>query len=259
MIDLDGRRAFVTGAGRGIGQAIAVALAEHGCRVAINDLSADRLEETAETIPSRGSKPLLVPGDVSSSALVASLVAAIDKKFGAIDILVNNAGVISARLVEDISDDEWDRVLRVNLTAMFYTCRAVVPQMKERHSGKIINIGSNAAKTGEKLLTHYSASKFGVLGFTQALAMELAPYHVNVNSVCPVWCDTDMMKSMAPVYAEIANSSPEAMLAEWSAHNPWGRTAQPVDVARMCVFLVSDYAEFITGQGVNVSGGEEVH
>ena len=259
MIDLGGKRALVTGAGRGIGQAVAVALAEHGCKVAVNDLSGDRLEETAQAIRSHGSEVLVVPGDVSSSAVVASLAGELDESFGGVDILVNNAGVISARLLEDISDEEWDRVLRVNLTAVFYTCRAFVPQMKLRGSGKIINVGSNAAKTGEKLLTHYSASKFGVLGFSQALALELAAHHVNVNCVCPVWCDTNMMRDMAPLYARIENTSVEEMLASWSSQNPWGRTARPVDVAKMCVFLASDYAEFITGQALNVSGGEEVH
>jgi NAD(P)-dependent dehydrogenase (short-subunit alcohol dehydrogenase family) len=234
-------------------------MAEHGCRVAVNDLTSERLEETAQSIRSCGTDPLVVAGDVSSSSVVGSLVRQVDEGFGGIDILVNNAGVISALLVENISDEEWDRVLRVNLTAMFYTCRAVVRQMKQRGSGKIINVGSNAAKTGEKLLTHYSASKFGVLGFTQALALELAPHHVNVNCVCPVWCDTNMMRGLAPVYAKMENSSPEAMLAKWSSQNPWGRTAQPVDVAKLCVFLASDYAEFITGQGLNVSGGEELH
>jgi meso-butanediol dehydrogenase / (S,S)-butanediol dehydrogenase / diacetyl reductase len=259
VIDLSGKRALVTGAGRGIGQAIAVAMAEHGCRVAINDLTADRLEATAQRIAGQSTEPLLVPGDVGSSATVNSLVRTVTERFDGIDILVNNAGVITALLMEDISDEEWERTLRINLTAMFYTCRAVVPQMKQRGSGKIINVGSNAAKTGEKLLTHYSASKFGVLGFSQALAMELAAHHVNVNCVCPVWCDTNMMASMAPVYAEFANSTPEAMLTEWAAANPWGRNAQPTDVAKMCIFLASDYAEFITGQGVNVSGGEELH
>jgi len=259
VIDLGGRRAFVTGAGRGIGQAVAVALAEHGCRVAVNDLTAERLEETAQSIRSHGAEVLVVGGDVSSSSVVGSLVSQVDESLGGIDILVNNAGVISALLVEDISDDEWERVLRVNLTATFYTCRAIVPQMKRRGSGKIINVGSNAAKTGEKLLAHYSASKFGVLGFSQALALELAAHHVNVNCVCPVWCDTNMMRDMAPVYAHIENSTPEAMLALWSSQNPWGRNARPVDVAKMCVFLASDYAEFITGQGLNVSGGEELH
>jgi len=259
VIDLGGRRALVTGAGRGIGQAVAIALAEHGCRVAVNDLTADRLDETVQSIRSHGAEALIAAGDVSSSSAVRSLVSQVDESFGGIDILVNNAGVISALLVENISDEEWDRILRVNLTAAFYTCRAIVPQMKRRGSGKIINVGSNAAKTGEKLLAHYSASKFGVLGFTQALALELAAYHVNVNCVCPVWCDTNMMKDMAPVYAQIENSSAEAILASWSSQNPWGRTARPVDVAKMCVFLASDYAEFITGQGLNVSGGEELH
>ncbi len=259
MIDLSGKRALVTGAGRGIGQAIAVAMAEHGCRVAINDLTADRLDETAQRIASHNTEPLLVPGDVGSSATVNSLVRTATDRFNGIDILVNNAGVITALLMEDISDEEWERTLRINLTAMFYTCRAIIPEMKQRGSGKIINVGSNAAKTGEKLLTHYSASKFGVLGFSQALAMELAAHHINVNCVCPVWCDTNMMASMAPVYAEFASSTPEAMLTEWAAANPWGRNAQPQDVAKMCIFLASDYAEFITGQGVNVSGGEELH
>ena len=259
MIDLATGGALVTGAGRGIGRAVAVALAEHGCRVAVNDLTADRVEETASMIERLGGEVIIAAGDVSSSATVETAVATVREAFGDVDILVNNAGVISALLMEDIGDEEWDRVLRVNLTGVFYMCRAVVPLMKERGSGRIINIASNAAKTAEKLLTHYSASKFGVLGFSQALALELAPHHVNVNCVCPVWCDTDMMADMAPVYASFEGRSPEQLLAEWRTQNPWGRTALPTDVAKACVFLASDYAEFITGQGLNVSGGEEVH
>jgi meso-butanediol dehydrogenase/(S,S)-butanediol dehydrogenase/diacetyl reductase len=259
MIDLRARCALVTGAGRGIGRAVAVALAEHGCRVALNDITADRLSETASTIEDAGGQALVIAGDVGSSDQVTATVAATREAFGEIDILVNNAGVISALYMEDITDEEWDRILRVNLTGVFYTCRAVVPAMKERRAGRIVNIASNAAKTGEALLTHYSASKFGVLGFSQALALELAPHHINVNCVCPVWCDTNMMADMAPAYATFEGRSPDELLTEWREQNPWGRTALPTDVARACVFLASDYAEFITGQGLNVSGGEEVH
>jgi NAD(P)-dependent dehydrogenase (short-subunit alcohol dehydrogenase family) len=259
VIDLSDRCALVTGAGRGIGRAVAVALAAHGCRVALNDITAERLSETAGIIERAGGEAFLVAGDVASSRDVAATITATREAFGEIDVLVNNAGVISALLVEDITDEEWDRIIRVNLTGVFYMCRAIVPAMKERRAGRIINIASNAAKTGEALLTHYSASKFGVLGFSQALALELAPHHVNVNCVCPVWCDTNMMADMAPVYAAYEGRSPDELIALWREQNPWGRTAVPTDVAKACVFLASDYAEFITGQGLNVSGGEEVH
>ncbi len=259
MIDLHARVALVTGAGRGIGRAVATALAEHGCDVAINDLDDHRLQETATAIGELGGRVLALPGDVTSSAAVKQLVARVSAELGEVEILVNNAGVISALYMEDIDDHEWDRVLRVNLTGVFYMCRAVVPRMKERGSGRVINVASNAAKTGEALLTHYSASKFGVVGFSQALALECAPRHVNVNCVCPSWCDTNMMSEMAPVYARFEQRPPEELLAQWRAQNPWGRTATPGDIARACVFLASDYAEFITGQAINVSGGEEVH
>lgn len=259
MIDLQGRVALVTGAGRGIGRAVACALADHGCAVAVNELTEERLAGTAEAIVGRGGRSLAIAGDVTSSDSVARTVARTRAELGEIDILVNNAGVISAMYMEDIDDREWDRVVRVNLTGVFYMCRAVVPAMKARGSGRVINVASNAAKTGEALLTHYSASKFGVVGFSQALALECASRHVNVNCVCPSWCDTNMMSEMAPVYAEFERRSPEELLAQWRAQNPWGRTAMPSDIARACVFLASDYAEFVTGQAINVSGGEEVH
>jgi meso-butanediol dehydrogenase / (S,S)-butanediol dehydrogenase / diacetyl reductase len=126
-------------------------------------------------------------------------------------------------------------------------CRAALPEMRERRAGKIINIGSDSAKTGDRLLAHYCASKFGVLGFTQALALELAPFHVHANCVCPTWCETDMMRSLAETFGELQHATATEMMAEWSATNPWGRMAHPADVGLMCVYLASDYADYVTG------------
>ena len=255
-----GRVALVTGAGRGIGAAIAVRLASGGHRVAVCDVRAEGAERTARTIDPAGRRAIAVVADVSDAASVTGMIADVTGRLGSPDILVNNAGVISAVPFADLAEAEWDRVLGVNLKGQYLCARAVLPAMRRRGWGRIINIASDAGKTGEPYIAHYSASKFGVIGLTQSLALEYAREGITVNAVCPAITDTDMMEQLA---AEMEHSVPGPPAAGWRAafveEIPLGRPMAPADIAELCAFLAGDGAAAISGQAINVSGAHEMH
>ena len=254
MEGIKNRVALVTGGTRGIGLAIAEALASEGARVAINGSNPETTEIAARKIGGVG-----FPADVRDRAAVNKMVTDVVDRFGSLDILVANAGVISVSPVLEMSEKEWDLNFDVNAKGVFLTCQAAAKVMVEQSRGRIIAIGSSASKTAERFIAHYSASKFAVLGFVQGLALELAPHHINVNCVCPVMVETDMMELLAAEYARVMGGSPEAHRKSFHEEIPWGRMAQPKDVAKAVLFLASDQAEFITGEGLNISGGLEFH
>lgn len=254
------RVALVTGAGRGIGQAIASRLAGDGFAVAVNDVDAGGREVTAARIRAAGGVAIAVPGDVTSSTEVAAMVAAVSRELGPPDVLVNNAGVISVSPVTALDEQEWNRVLAVNLTGAFLCAKAVVGGMAERGWGRIVSIASDAAKTGEPFLAHYCASKFGLVGLTQSLALEVADRGVTVNAVCPAITATDMLEQLAGDYAALPEvGTPSAVRAAFVAEIPMGRVTAPEDVAEVTSFLCGEGAGFVSGQAINVSGGHEVH
>ena len=255
-----GRVALVTGAGRGIGAAIAKRLAADGHLVAVVDAHGGRAEQTARAIDPAGKRAAAVMADVSDAVSVSDMVAEVTNRLGAPGILVNNAGVISAAPFTELAESEWDRILGVNLKGQYLCARAVLPAMLRQGWGRIVNIASDAGKTGEPYIAHYAASKFGVVGLTQSLALEYARDGITVNAVCPAITDTDMMEQLA---RDMEGSGAPLPAAGWRAafvdEIPMGRPMAPEEIAGVCAFLAGDGAAAITGQAINVSGGHEVH
>jgi NAD(P)-dependent dehydrogenase (short-subunit alcohol dehydrogenase family) len=255
-----GRVALVTGAGRGIGAAIAARLAADGHRVAVCDVHKGRAERTAHGIDPGGEHAIAVVADVSDAASVAAMTAQVTDRLGAPGILVNNAGVISAAPFTELAEAEWDRILAVNLKGPYLCARAVLPAMRRQGWGRIISIASDAGKTGEPYIAHYSASKFGVIGLTQSLALEYAREGITVNAICPAITDTDMMEQLAEDMARSVAAEPAGgWRAAFVAEIPMGRAMVPAEIAEVCAFLAGDGAAAISGQAINVSGAHEMH
>lgn len=237
--------ALVTGAGRGIGKAIAIALAREGAKVIVNDVDIQIAETVVGEIKSLGRESLAIQADVSDSKEVNQMIDLTIKKFGRFDILINNAAIIKRGSIEELKEDDWDRVIDVNLKGTFNCMKAVVGIMKKQKYGKIVNISSIAGKIGD--LTSalcYGASKAGMICLAKSLARELAPYNINVNVVAPHAIKTDMSKEWS-----------EEKRKNIIANIPLGRMGEPEDIAEAVVFLVSDKAKFITGEVLDVNGG----
>lgn len=242
---LAGRVALVTGAATGIGRATAVALAHAGAAVAVNHLrQPDAAAQLVRELEALGARAAAFDADVTRAAEVARMVGAVEATLGPLDVLVNNAGVILEKLLTDTSEDEWDRLLAVDLKSVFLTARAVLPGMRARGRGAIVNIASDLGILGRANFTAYCAAKAGVIGLTRALAREVAP-HIRVNAVAPGAVNTSMV-------------SPELMSADSLAQElsvPQGRIAEPAEIAASVVFLASDLARFYCGQVLGPNGG----
>jgi len=251
---LAGRVAVVTGAGSGIGRGIASVLAREGAELVLTDLDLAAAERVAAELGGRGLRH-----DVTSAADCAAVVTRTLDERGRIDVLVNNAGVSRSTPFTELDEAEWDRVLDVNAKGVFLTTRAVVPHMVERRSGSVISISSMVGKEGIPFFTHYCASKFAVIGFTQALAKELAPHGVRVNAVCPGVVRTPLWDPLLEQLARTKSISPEAAWQEFVDGIPLGRPQDPEDIGEAVAFLASDRARNMTGQGVNVTGGMQLH
>lgn len=237
----------MTGAGSGIGAAVALALARNGASVAVNDLRPDAATATAEKIASMGGVALAVVADVTDPPSVSHLFATAVERFGTIDILVTCAGVLRSTRFEDIGESEWDLVLDVNLKGTFLCCQAALPIMKARRSGKVVIVASLAGRATSTLGgAHYTASKAGALGLARHLARETAPFGVNVNAVNPGVIDTPMVR---------LNASTER-LEQVQRGIPFGRLGTPEEVADLVVFLASDESRYITGAAIDIHGGE---
>ena len=282
MYDLNGKVAIVTGAGgrNGIGRAIATRLAREGADVVVTDIpesvTAIRAEDRAdgwEGLPSvvqeieaEGRQALGIFSDVSDSAQVDDMIRQVLDRFGKIDILVNNAGSRPGRdrvLVVDLEEDAFDEVMRVNVRGTYLCSRAVARHMTARgEGGKIIIISSGAGKRGIARYAVYCASKFALVGFTQALAQEMAAHRVNVNAICPGLVDTERVDFIAAALAEEGESAEEhraLMVQERSTRVPMGRIAQGGDIANMAAFLASAESDYMTGLSISVSGGSEMN
>jgi NAD(P)-dependent dehydrogenase (short-subunit alcohol dehydrogenase family) len=249
-----GRVALVTGAGRGIGRAIALALAREGADVAVSARTVPEIEAVAAEVAALGRRTLFLPLDVSDRAGILRAVAEATATLGPVDILVNNAGLHGSGPVQRMADAEWDAIVAVNLTAPMLLCRACLPHMYERGYGRIVNVASVAGKIGLKYGSAYSASKHGLIGFTRSLALEGARKGVTANAICPGWTETRMMDEAVEA-AALRTGRPEPEIrAAMLRDNPQGRAALPEEVAQVAVFLVRGAA--VTGQAVHVDGGE---
>jgi NAD(P)-dependent dehydrogenase (short-subunit alcohol dehydrogenase family) len=253
LFDLQGRRALVTGSARGIGAAIVRALARAGVRVAVSDIDLGAAEALAAEI---GSGAAAFQIDVRDRASTEEALTSGIAHLGGLDILCANAGVSTMRRAVDLTDEDWDFNFDVNARGVFLSnqiaCRYF---LAEKSKGVIVNTASLAAKVGAPLLAHYSASKFAVFGWTQALAREMAPHGIRVNAVCPGFVRTSMQEREIIWEVSLRGMTPEAVRAEYVSLTPMGRIEEPEDVADVVLFLASDAARFMTGQGINVTGG----
>ena len=242
---LDGKVALVTGASRGIGKAIALALASAGADIAINfagNISA--AEEVGSEIKALGRKVILVQGDVSNTEAAAEMIDKVVAELGKIDILVNNAGITRDGLLMRMKEEDWDAVLTTNLKGVFNCTKAAIKYMMKQKAGKIVNISSVVGIMGNAGQANYAAAKAGCIGFTKSVAKEVASRGINVNAVAPGFIATDMTAVL-----------PEKVVAEMEEGIPLKRAGQPQDVANAVLFLVSDEAAYITGQTLHVDGG----
>lgn len=235
---LGGRTVLVTGAGRGIGRSIATRFAEEGARVALVARTAKDLQETARLVEASGGRCLAIPADITEPGAAEACVARVEAELGPIDVLVNNAGVFLWRPFLQIKPEEWDRVIATNLTGAASFCRAVLPGMVARRSGRIVNVSSIHGMRGDANLAAHSAAKFGLIGLTQSLAREFREHNIAVNAVCP---------------GTVENKIDETGAADRSA--PLAEKLWPRDVARTVLFLASDDAAAITGAALEVYGG----
>ncbi|MCL4846538.1 MAG: SDR family oxidoreductase [Acidobacteria bacterium] len=253
---MDGHTVMVTGGGRGIGRAIALAFADAGARVAVASRTTADVERVAADLLRAGSEAMGVACDVTEAPSVAAAVGAIERRFGAIDVLVNNAGMAESAPLVEVTDASWARTLAVNLTGTFLCTRAVLPGMLALGWGRVINIASVAGRVGFRYSTAYCAAKHGVLGLTRALALETARRGVTVNAVCPGWVDTDMtIETIDRIAARTGRTRDEARAA-LERMSPQERLVAPDEVAAVALFLAGPSAAGLTGQALNVDGGE---
>ena len=245
MERLKERIAIVTGAGQGIGRALALGLAREGAKIVVAEINEKNAIAVKEEIDAAGGTAIALRTDVSDETSVQAMVADSLREFGSIDILINNAGILPVSSVEEMREEEWDRVIGTNLIGAFLCSRAVAGKFLQQGSGRVISITSGRAFQGAKNAAHYASSKAGIIGFSKSLALELAPRQITVNVICPGITDTAQPRG---------HQSEEQIYAQ-AQKIPLGRIGQPEDLVGTAVFLASDAAAFITGQTVIVNGG----
>jgi len=242
-MNLSDKVAIVTGSGRGIGKAIALKLAEDGANVVVNDV-AETVNAVAEEIKTMSRQALAVVADISSAPDVTRLVDTTIATYGRVDILVNNAGITRDQLLLRMSDEDWDKVLNVNLKSVFLCTRAVLKHMVKQRWGRIVNISSIVGIIGNPGQANYASAKAGIIGFTRTIAKEVASRSITVNAIAPGFIDTEMTQKL-----------PEEWKQQLKSRIPVGYLGTPRDVAEAVVFLASEEARYITGQVLNVDGG----
>ncbi len=245
MIDLSGKVILITGASRGIGRATALLAARVGATVAVNYVQMEMAaRKLVDEITNSGHRASAFQADVARLPEVQKMVAAVLKEFGQIDVLVNNAGVWTYGAIDTMPEAVWDETMNINLKSIYNCCRAVVPHMKARRQGTIINLASTAGQRGEAFHSHYAATKGAIISFTKSLAPELAPHNILVNCVAPGWVATDMSNEAITLESESIMRT-----------IPLRRAGTAEEIAGPIVFLASSYASYITGEVFNVNGG----
>lgn len=253
---LEGKVAVVTGGSRGIGAAIAQRFSREGAAVvlAANDAA---VHETAAALAAGGAQAAAIVADVTKAADVAAIYDLAESRFGGVDISVQNAGVITIARIEEMTEQEWDRVMEVNTKGVFLCCQAAIARMRKGgDGGRIINTASGQARQGFIYTPHYAASKFGVVGITQSLAKEVAKEGITVNAFCPGIIETEMWAYNDEAWGKLLGTyAPGELMAEWVRNIPMGRAGRGEDVAGLVAFLAGPDAAYITGQTINVDGG----
>jgi 3-oxoacyl-[acyl-carrier protein] reductase len=248
---LEGKKALITGGGRGLGKVFGLAMADEGADIAVVDILEEEAQQTAREIEARGRSAVSLKVDVTSEEETIRMAEETVKQLGRIDILVNNAAIyfgIGRRSFYEISTEEWNKLMAVNLRGPFLCTKAVFPQMKKQKKGKIINLSSETAFTGSKGFIHYVTSKGGIISFTRALAAELGAYNICVNSIAPGFTDTEASRTLTDDITKYNVGS-----------TPLGRLQQPEDLIGAMIFLSSDESDFITGQALVIDGGRHMH
>jgi 3-oxoacyl-[acyl-carrier protein] reductase len=243
-MSLDKKVALVTGAGRGIGRAIAVMLAKEGADIVVNDMDSDSAEQTAQMIHSIGAKTLLSGANIVERSEVQMMFDSIKNQFNRLDILVNNAGITRDNLLIKMTEEEWDQVMAVNLKGVFNCTQLAAKMMTEQNAGKIVNVSSASGQMGNIGQVNYATSKAGIIGMTKTLAKELARFNINVNAIAPGFIDTPMTSQV-----------PDKVKNRIKASIPLNRFGQPEDVAKAVKFLASQESDYITGQVIACNGG----
>ena len=257
----DNKTVLITGAAGAIGKSIALGFAEGGARVFITDITQAGVDQSVADLKAAGAHAAGLAANVTIEAEVAAVVSeAASFGDGAVDILVNVAGVVGQGKVEEITEAEWNRIFDVNCKGTFFFTKHVVPLMKATQSGKIVNFSSKSGKTGSALMSPYSAAKAAVIGFTQALAYELADFGITVNCLCPGITDhTGVWTNVSAGYIQNLGKSREDVIKQFTAKVPLKRLAQIEDIVAVTLFMASNGAGYMTGQAINVTGGREMH
>jgi NAD(P)-dependent dehydrogenase (short-subunit alcohol dehydrogenase family) len=258
-MELKGQVAIVTGAGRGIGRAIALELARQGADIVIAEMDQAGAKRTAEEVGALGRRAVVAPTDVTSRTDLRAMVDRAKAEFGRIDILVNNAGIYRAAATLDVTEEHWDAIMTINAKAVFFASQAVLPTMVAQKSGSIVSLASMAGKIGSKTNLPYNASKAAVVSMTKSLALAHAADGIRVNCVCPGFVETDMWTVVSRDQGKLLGMTAEEFTRQRKASVPLGRLETPEDVAHVVAFLAGPRSGYMTGQALSVDGGLVMH